>query len=104
MRLYSSMSSRIAASPVSFTLAPGAQSVATGRTVVFNALAAGTPAPGYQWTLNGSAAIPGATVTNDPILVITGASAADDTRPGATAIAATRHRAARRLLRAVAVE
>ena len=67
----------IAASPVSFTLAPGAQSVATGRTVVFNALAAGTPAPGYQWTLNGSAAIPGATVTNDPILVITGASAAD---------------------------
>ena len=66
------------ASP-SFTLAasPAAATVATGRTAVFNAIATGTPAPTYQWTLNGSTSIPGASVTNDPILVITGATAAD---------------------------
>ena len=65
--------------PPTFTLAasPAAATVATGRTAVFNAIATGTPAPTYQWTLNGSATIPGATVTNDPILVITGATSAD---------------------------
>jgi len=62
-----------------FTLAasPAVATVATGRTAVFNAIATGTPAPSYQWTLNGSASIPGATVTNDPILVITSATAGD---------------------------
>jgi len=62
-----------------FTLAasPATAAVATGRTVVFNAIATGTPAPTYQWTLNGSATIPGATVTNDPVLLITGATASD---------------------------
>jgi len=62
-----------------FTLvaSPATATVATGRTAVFNAIATGTPVPTYQWTLNGSATIPGATVTNDPILVITGATSAD---------------------------
>jgi len=63
----------------SFTLAasPSTASVATGHTVVFNAIATGTPAPTYQWTLNGSTTIPGTSVTNDPILVITGAASGD---------------------------
>jgi len=56
---------------------PSTASVATGRTVVFNAIATGTPAPTYQWKLNGSTTIPGTSVTNDPILVITGATSAD---------------------------
>jgi len=62
-----------------FTLAasPATATVATGRTAVFNAIATGTPNPAYQWTLNGSTTIPGASVTNDPILVITGATASD---------------------------
>jgi len=65
--------------PPSFTLAasPSTATVATGRSVVFNAIATGYPAPTYQWTLNGSTTIPGASVTNDPILVITGATSAD---------------------------
>ena len=62
-----------------FTLAvsPATATVASGRTFVFNAIATGMPAPAYQWRLNGSATIPGATVTNDPILVITGATSGD---------------------------
>ncbi len=45
-----------------FTLAasPSAITVASGRSVAFNAMATGTPAPTYQWTLN-STTIPGAT-------------------------------------------
>ena len=63
-----------------FTLkaSPAACTVASGRSAVFNAIATGSPAPTYQWTLNSSTAIPGATVTNDPILVITGATSADN--------------------------
>jgi len=63
----------------SFTLAasPATATVASGRTAVFNAIATGTPTPTYQWTLNGSTTIPGATVTNDPILVIAGATSGD---------------------------
>ena len=62
-----------------FTLqpSPAAVSVASGRTVVFNATATGSAATTYQWTLNGGTAIPGASVTTDPILMVTGASSAD---------------------------
>jgi hypothetical protein len=56
---------------------PASATVATGRTVVFNALATGTPSPSYQWTLNGSATIPGATTTTDPILMVTGTTLAN---------------------------
>ncbi len=66
-------------SPLSFTIAatPSTVTVAAGRTAVFNATAIGTPTPTYQWTLNGSTTIPGAAVTNDPILMINGATSAD---------------------------
>jgi len=62
-----------------FTLAasPSAATVATGRTVVFNAIATGASASTYQWTLNGSSIIPGASVTTDPILVISGTTSVD---------------------------
>jgi len=53
-------------SPPSITLQPASQTVANGRSVVFNVAAAGMPAPTYQWTFNG-AAIPHAT---DPILEV----------------------------------
>ncbi len=63
-----------------FTLAasPSTTTVATGRAAVFNAIATGTPAPSYQWTLNGSPTIPGAAVTTDPILMVSGATTADN--------------------------
>lgn len=62
-----------------FTLAasPAAVTVASGRSVAFNAIATGTPAPTYQWKLNGSTTIPGATGTTDPILLVSGATLAD---------------------------
>ena len=60
------------------TLQANSQTVASGRSVVFNAVATGFPGPTYQWTLNGSTTIPGATVTTDAILLISGATAADD--------------------------
>lgn len=52
---------------------PGSQTVASGSTVVFDASASGTPAPSYQWFLNGGA-VAGAT---GPALVIAGATAAN---------------------------
>ncbi len=65
----------LAIAPV-FTLlaSPATATVASGRTAVFNAIATGSPAPTYQWTLNGSPTIPGASVTIDPILMVTGAT------------------------------
>jgi hypothetical protein len=59
------------AAPLTFTLQPGSQTVATGRTMVFNAIASGPLAPTYQWTFNGTP-ISGAT---DGILMIPGATA-----------------------------
>ncbi len=43
-----------------FTIQPASQTVTTGATVTFTAAASGTPAPTYQWSLNGTA-IAGAT-------------------------------------------
>jgi len=65
--------------PPTFTLAasPSSVTVATGRSVAFNAIATGAPAPTYQWTLNGSTTIPGATGTTDSVLLITGATSAN---------------------------
>ena len=57
----------------SFTLPPAAQAIATGRSVVFNAIAAGYPAPTYQWKRNG-VAIAGAT---DAVFKIAGATSAN---------------------------
>ena len=61
----------------SFTLSPTSLTVKTGRSAVFNAIATGTPAPTLQWKLNGSTTIPGAGITTDPILLISGATSAD---------------------------
>ncbi len=55
---------------------PSTSMVASGRTAVFNAIATGTPAPTYQWKFNNSTTIPGAAVTTDPILMVTGATPA----------------------------
>jgi hypothetical protein len=52
---------------------PVSQTVATGRTAVFTFGATGTPAPTYQWYLNG-VAIPSAT---HPTLVVAGAISAN---------------------------
>ncbi len=54
----------------SFTVNPQAESVATGRSAAFNAVASGSPA--YQWTFGGTP-ISGAT---DPILLISPTSSA----------------------------
>ena len=51
--------------------------IASGHSVAFNAQATGTPAPTYQWTLNGSTTIPGAANTADPVLLISSATSAD---------------------------
>jgi hypothetical protein len=61
--------------PVSpfFTFLPASQTVAVGSTVTFAVAAGGSPAPTYQWQVNG-ANISGAT---EPTLLIVGASSAD---------------------------
>jgi len=51
---------------------PSSLVIATGRSAVFTVVATGSPAPLFQWLLNGTA-IPGAT---DPILLVSGAMAA----------------------------
>ena len=61
----------ILAQPV-ITLQPTSQTIASGRSVVFGVMATGSPAPTYQWTLDGSPAIPGTAVTTDPILFVSG--------------------------------
>jgi hypothetical protein len=62
-----------------FTLpaSPSTVAITTGRSVAFNVIATGIPAPTYQWTLNGSTTIPGASGTTDRVLLITGATSAD---------------------------
>ena len=65
-----------------FIVNPVSVTVASGRSAVFNAVAAGTPAPAYQWIFNG-ASIPGAT---DPVLDLTGVTSAN---AGTYACAAT---------------
>ncbi len=55
------------------TSQPSSQSIASGSTVVFSFPASGSPAPTYQWYLNGSAI---ASATNST-LVVSGATAAD---------------------------
>jgi sugar lactone lactonase YvrE len=52
---------------------PGAQTIATGGTVVFGVSAAGSPYPAFQWSLNGNP-IAGAT---GPMLIIRGATSAN---------------------------
>ncbi len=63
-----------ATSAPAFTLAasPATVTVASGRSVVFNTIATGSPTPSYQWTLN-SVPISGAV---DPILLVSGATSA----------------------------
>lgn len=61
-----------AVGPPVFTTQPAAKTIALGSTVLFTSLASATPAPAYQWRLNG-VAIAGATNAN---LVLVGASAA----------------------------
>jgi hypothetical protein len=56
-----------------FVSQPSSQTIASGSTVVFSAPATGTPAPSYQWYLNGTA-IASAT---SPTLVVSGATAAN---------------------------
>jgi hypothetical protein len=60
-----------------FTTSPIAQTISTGRSVAFNVIASGVPTPTYQWKLNGSTTIPGATFTTDPILWVQGATASN---------------------------
>jgi hypothetical protein len=56
-----------------FTTQPQGATVSAGGSVTFSALAAGTPAPGYQWRLN-AIALAGAT---NPTLTLTNVKAAD---------------------------
>ncbi len=59
-----------------FTLAPRVRRQSpTAAGVAFSALAPG--ASSYQWILNGSTTIPGAIITTDSVLLITGATSAD---------------------------
>jgi LCCL domain/Immunoglobulin I-set domain/MBG domain len=60
-----------------FILQPVSETVAPARSVVFSAAATGVPLPTYQWTLNGSPLIPGAAVTDDATLLVSGLSAAN---------------------------
>ncbi len=66
-----------AAAPV-FSQQPVAQTIASGSTVVFHALASGLPVPTYQWYLNANPLANGGGVsgTTGPTLVIAGATAA----------------------------
>jgi hypothetical protein len=66
----------------SFSLEPASLTVSEPSTVVFDALASGTPSPSYQWSFNGTP-IPGAT---SPVLLIEGATSAN---AGSYACAAT---------------
>jgi hypothetical protein len=52
-----------AASAPTFTTQPASQTVTAGSAVTFAALASGSPAPAYQWQMNGMN-IPGATGTS----------------------------------------
>jgi hypothetical protein len=65
----------VAAPPVSFTVQPASQTIGSGNTIVFDAVAVATggAAPTYQWRFN-SAPISGAT---DPILEIPGVTPAN---------------------------
>ena len=56
-----------------FASQPVSQTVASGSTVVFSASATGSPAPTYQWYLNGTAIASGDNAT----LVVSGATAAN---------------------------
>ncbi len=56
-----------------FASQPSSQTVASGSTVVFSASATGTPAPTYQWYLDGAAI----TSATNPTLVVSGATAAN---------------------------
>ena len=69
--------------PVTFTLQPASQTIASGRSVVFNAFAPG--ATDYQWNLNGTPIL-GAT---DPILEVQGATTANAGRYTCTATGST---------------
>jgi len=60
-----------------FAVSPVSVTVGTGRSAAFSVAATGVPAPTYQWTLNGSPTIHGATSTTDPILWIQGATSAN---------------------------
>ncbi len=62
----------VGAPPVA-TAQPVSQTVATGSSVVFNFTVTGSPAPTYQWYLNGAAIA----FANTPTLVVSGATAAN---------------------------
>jgi len=62
------------------------QTISSGGIAVFNTTVTGSPSPAYQWTLNGSTTIPGASVTNSPSLVVNGATIADQGTITCTAI------------------
>jgi hypothetical protein len=57
--------------PPVFTVLPVSVTVSSGRTAAFSAAVTGSPAPSYQWSLNGSP-LTGAT---DPVLLVSGATA-----------------------------
>jgi hypothetical protein len=61
-------------SPPGFTTQPAGQTVAAGGTVVFSAVASGSPTPTYQWFLNTTPVL-GAT---GPTLVLHGVTAANE--------------------------
>lgn len=65
-------------SPV-FTTQPASQTIASGSTVTFGVVAAGAPAPGYQWYFNGTALANGAGVSDvtGRVLVVGGATSAN---------------------------
>ena len=67
----------LAASPV-FSTEPYAQTISSGSTVVFQAVASGTPAPTYQWYLSGTPLSNGGGVSGatGSTLVINGATLA----------------------------
>jgi hypothetical protein len=60
------------------TSQPARQTIASGGTVVFSFAASGSPAPTYQWLLNGSALSNGAGLSGaqGPTLIISGATSA----------------------------
>jgi hypothetical protein len=68
----------LASSPV-FSTQPYPQTISGGSTVVFHAIASGTPAPTYQWFHNGTPLANGAGVSDvtGPTLVVSGATQAN---------------------------